>query len=154
MRPPLFLPMMSNDEQYLTTKQVADLLGLQDPETVSRYAAEGRIPGALKLGNRWRYPRSQLRFLSTAPSPGVPEDRPVPNPARQQAHRSDATSAKRGREKATRNGHKRTARQMRQGGTGPTSEQPAGRPSARERELAESRRRIAEALNRRHSQRR
>ena len=145
--------MMSNDEQYLTTKQVADLLGLQDPETVSRYAAEGRIPGALKLGNRWRYPRNQLRFLSTAPSPGVSEDRPVPNSARQQAHQSDATSATKGGVKATRNEQKRTAPQMRQVRTGPISTPPAGRPSARERELAESRRRIAEALNRRHSQR-
>ena len=148
LRRPPFLPVMSNDEKCLTTQQVAQMWNLKDPETVSRLAAEGRIQGAFKVGNRWRYPRSQLQFLpapsssnggqgQSAPSLGRSQARPV---AGKRAAPADARKQK----AAAPNERRKAAPQGRRS--------PAAQPdllSARERELTESRRQIAEALERR-----
>src|SRR5690606_40130283 len=93
---------MSNDEKCLTTQQVAQMWNLKDPETVSRLAAEGRIQGAFKVGNRWRYPRSQLKFLPALSPPNTGQSQSAPRPDGTQARTgSDSREAPTGVRKQT-----------------------------------------------------
>ncbi len=54
--------------RVLTLKQFADALQFQ-PTTVRMMINAGQIPGAFKLGNRWRIPASALDQLIGGASP-------------------------------------------------------------------------------------
>lgn len=47
---------------YLRTAEVADLLHVS-PETVSRWAKEGKLPFLKTLGGHRRYPEARIREL-------------------------------------------------------------------------------------------
>ena len=49
-------------EQYLKTGEVAEMLGVHG-KTVSRWAAEGRLPSVKTIGGHHRYPRSLIEAL-------------------------------------------------------------------------------------------
>jgi excisionase family DNA binding protein len=61
---------------FYTSEQVASILQLKE-RTVQALARTGRLPGALKVGNQWRFNREKLdKWLSIAPSrPIWPIDR-------------------------------------------------------------------------------
>jgi hypothetical protein len=61
-----------SQRKYLTTKELTELWGLDDPETVSNYAADGRIPGAFKMGNRWRFDPDRATLL---PKPEISREK-------------------------------------------------------------------------------
>jgi len=48
--------------RYLRTAEVADLLHVS-PKTVSRWAAEGKLPCLRTLGQHRRYPEAEIRAL-------------------------------------------------------------------------------------------
>ena len=50
---------MSDDLQFLTVKQTAELLGLS-PRTLDRYRVSGHGPAYYKFGNRVRYRRNEV----------------------------------------------------------------------------------------------
>ena len=62
-------------EETLGTKQVAERLGIS-PRTAARWCAEGRLPGAYKIGEgdraTWRVPVSALAEVRR-PGQGDPE---------------------------------------------------------------------------------
>jgi excisionase family DNA binding protein len=53
-------------EEYLTTKQVRDLFQV-DRITIYRMVKDGRLNG-FKVGNQWRFPRSQVEGIITPPA--------------------------------------------------------------------------------------
>jgi excisionase family DNA binding protein len=48
---------------FLLTAEVADILHVS-PETVSRWAKEGRLPFMKTLGGHHRYPEAEIRELA------------------------------------------------------------------------------------------
>jgi excisionase family DNA binding protein len=48
---------------YLLTAEVADILHVS-PETVSRWAKQGRLPFMKTLGGHHRYPEAEIRELA------------------------------------------------------------------------------------------
>jgi excisionase family DNA binding protein len=65
------------EPSYLRTAQVAELLHVS-PQTVSRWAQEGRLPYLRTLGGHRRYPNAEIRALlatlSEPPVAGQPPD--------------------------------------------------------------------------------
>jgi excisionase family DNA binding protein len=49
-------------EQYLTKKELAERLRLHR-NAVARLLADGRFPGAFRIGRQWRIPASDLRVF-------------------------------------------------------------------------------------------
>ena len=59
--------------QAMKVREVADLLNL-DPDTISRYAAEQKIP-AFKVGSRWRFdPQALAMWIESQHAVLVPEE--------------------------------------------------------------------------------
>ena len=50
------------EQQYLTRSRVAALFGVS-PQSVTRWAREGRLPCVLTLGGQRRYPRDAVARL-------------------------------------------------------------------------------------------
>ncbi len=50
------------EQQYLTRSRVAALFGVS-PQSVTRWAREGRLPCVLTLGGQRRYPREAVARL-------------------------------------------------------------------------------------------
>ena len=48
-----------------TSQDVAELVCVH-PETVRRLAREGRMPGAYKIGSRWRFARERIEEMRRA----------------------------------------------------------------------------------------
>ena len=76
------------DDQTWDTKDVGRHWK-KSPKFVSTAAKDGRIPGALKVGNEWRFKPSKIRDMegtlppATNPRPRRPRDpKPLKNPAR------------------------------------------------------------------------
>jgi excisionase family DNA binding protein len=53
---------MGEERPYLRTKEVAELLGVSG-KTVSRWAAEGKLPSTRTIGGHRRYRESDIREL-------------------------------------------------------------------------------------------
>jgi hypothetical protein len=51
------------EHKYLTTAELAKLWRRVDSGTISNYAADGRLPGAFKVGNEWLIPAEGLTLL-------------------------------------------------------------------------------------------
>ena len=51
---------MQEEPKYLTVTEAARILRV-DPRTVRRMAADGRIPGAVKMTKVWRIPAAWVR---------------------------------------------------------------------------------------------
>ena len=49
---------MKEEDKYLTSKEVAELLNISD-YTIKRFAREGRIPDR-KIGRQWRFSRQEI----------------------------------------------------------------------------------------------
>jgi excisionase family DNA binding protein len=65
-------PYLSDDDRLLSATEAGARLGLH-PETVVRFAREGRIPGAIKIGREWRMPpHASVLAAGTASPPRVP----------------------------------------------------------------------------------
>jgi excisionase family DNA binding protein len=54
---------MIESPNFLLTAEVADILHVS-PETVSRWAKEGRLPFMKTLGGHHRYPEAEIRELA------------------------------------------------------------------------------------------
>jgi len=52
----------ATEEEYLTRSDVARLLGVS-PNTVTRWAREGRLPSHLTLGGHHRFERSAIERI-------------------------------------------------------------------------------------------
>lgn len=57
---------MKEPPEFITSAQLAERLQLS-PATVSQYAKAGRIVGAQKWGNRWRFDPASVRLLAARP---------------------------------------------------------------------------------------
>lgn len=64
---------------YLTTRQIQDILQV-DRTTIYRMADSGRIP-AVKVGNQWRFPQSQVETWLKRKSGAVTSDLDVVGPS-------------------------------------------------------------------------
>jgi excisionase family DNA binding protein len=53
----------SNHPNYLSTGEVAGLLSVS-PQTVNRWAKEGKLPFMRTLGGHRRYPEAEIRRLA------------------------------------------------------------------------------------------
>ena len=58
---------------YITIDEVAELFQV-NPETVRRWSISGKIPAA-KIGDVWRYRRSDLESFFDSQKNGVKDDR-------------------------------------------------------------------------------
>lgn len=67
---------------FITSAQLAKRLQLS-PATVSQYAKAGRIAGAQKWGNRWRFDTNALRLLPPDGEVTVQRARPSTAPLSQ-----------------------------------------------------------------------
>lgn len=63
-------------EELISSRQAAQALGLNE-RSVVRMAREGRIPGAVKIGRRWRFPCGPL-VVQPTDQPGVALSPPAP----------------------------------------------------------------------------
>ena len=61
---------------FLTTRQLQEILQV-DRTTIYRMAESGRIPG-MKVGNQWRFPRTQIEAWLKTQSPAATVDVAVP----------------------------------------------------------------------------
>ncbi len=72
-----------DQDEYLLSNEVAELLGGVHPKTVSRWAKEGKLPHLRTLGGHRRYPGAALRDLAATlgyrPEPDdAPDDLDAP----------------------------------------------------------------------------
>ena len=51
------------EEKFHSTKQVAEMYAVQ-PETVVDWIKRGLLPGTVKIGTRWKIPRSSVLALA------------------------------------------------------------------------------------------
>jgi len=59
----------------MTTAQLAVALACTE-QTVSQYAKHGKIPGAVKVGNKWRFPDDVIERMAAAQAnPHLPRPR-------------------------------------------------------------------------------
>ncbi len=57
-------------QEAYTTKGFAKLIGIQSERTVRDWCAQGKIPGAIKIGRAWIIPRSAYaKLFGTAHPP-------------------------------------------------------------------------------------
>jgi excisionase family DNA binding protein len=61
---------LSDAESFLHTSQVADILHVF-PETIARWANDGRLPYQRILGGHHRYPEQAIRQLAVSLAQGV-----------------------------------------------------------------------------------
>ena len=53
----------SQQERYIKTAEVAQILRVS-PKTVSRWAADGRLPHLITLGGHRRFPKAEIEELA------------------------------------------------------------------------------------------
>jgi excisionase family DNA binding protein len=82
-------PYLRDGEALLTPQEAAQRLGVH-PKTITRAAAAGRVPGAVRVGRTWRFRADELALES-------PENvTPAPAPLRPKRVRGAAVDAIRG----------------------------------------------------------
>ncbi len=52
---------------YYTTKEAAEKLGFKTPNSLADYAAQGKIPGATKVGRSWLIPENWVELMEKTP---------------------------------------------------------------------------------------
>lgn len=54
--------------EYLTTADAAKILGYNDTKALSSYCSQGRIPGVVRISNRWLIPKIWVEAEQKNPS--------------------------------------------------------------------------------------